>query len=84
MTASTDVALESFESFINKEGEVVQAGLNDHFEILGQHLSSQDVSVSSVVVVSNTVSYLSDLLQQLLHSTPPKHLQLPFLLDTVW
>jgi hypothetical protein len=63
MTSSTDVALQSFESFINKEGEVVQAGLTDHFETLGQHLSSQDGTVSTVVAVSNTVSCIPDKFQ---------------------
>ena len=59
MTSSTDAALESFESFINKEGEVVQGGLNGHFETLGQHLSAQDSTVSLIVNVSNTVSSIS-------------------------
>jgi hypothetical protein len=68
MTSSTDVALQSFESFINKEGEVVQAGLTDHFETLSQHLSAQNGTVCTVVTVSNTVSYIADKFQRQLYA----------------
>ena len=48
MAASSAVSLESFETFINEEGESVQRGLDAHFLSLRSHLGAQEGAVSAL------------------------------------
>ena len=55
MTSSSNVALNDFETFINKEGHVVNDSLGSHFEVLEKHLHAQKVLVVSVSERSSKV-----------------------------
>ena len=55
MTSSSNQALDSFESFINKEGEFVKENLGNHFRVLDSHFVAQNTVISTVSVTSNEV-----------------------------
>lgn len=55
MTSSSNDALNNFETFINKEGQVVNDSLGSHFEVLEKHFSSQKDLVISVSERSSKV-----------------------------
>ena len=55
MTCSSNLALDSFEKFINKEGEFVKENLGNHFRVLDSHFIAQNTVISTVSVISNEV-----------------------------
>lgn len=55
MTSSSNDALNNFETFINKEGQVVNDSLGSHFEVLEKHLNAQNDLVVSVSERSSKV-----------------------------
>ena len=55
MTSSSNQALDSFESFINNEGEFVKENLGNHFRVLDSHFVAQNTVISTVSVTSNEV-----------------------------
>lgn len=55
MTSSSNKALDSFESFINKEGENVQENLGNHFRVLDSHFIAQNTEIESVNSMSDEV-----------------------------
>ena len=55
MTSSSNDALNNFETFINKEGQVVNDSLGSHFEVLEKHLHAQKDLVVSVSERSSKV-----------------------------
>lgn len=55
MTSSSNDALNNFETFINKEGQVVNDSLGSHFEVLKKHLDAQKDLVVSVSERSSKV-----------------------------
>ena len=55
MTCSSNLALDAFETFINKEGESVKENLGNHFRVLDSHFIAQNTVIGTVSVISNEV-----------------------------
>ena len=55
MTSSSNDALNNFETFVNKEGQVVNDSLGSHFEVLEKHFKTQNDLVISVSERSSKV-----------------------------
>jgi hypothetical protein len=55
MASSSGECLNTFESFINKEGKITQDNLSAHFQLLDAHLASQSTGITGITDTSNQV-----------------------------
>ena len=55
MAESSSKALNSFEEFINEEGETVKQKLSSHFTVLEEHFDNQNIVVNKLESEANEV-----------------------------